>query len=184
MPNYGVSLAQLMIPAGDVSEQISTASKEASGTGNMKFMMNGAVTVATMDGANVEIHQAVGDDNIVIFGASSDEIIKYQNEGGYISWEMINNDPRIAKIISQIGSGFGKTVPGEFDLITRHLTVDNDPFFMLRDFDSYVNAQNRVDTLFRDTARWGKMGAVNIAASGIFSSDNTIKRYAEDIWHV
>lgn len=184
MPNYGVSIAQIMIPAGDVSEQISTASKEASGTGNMKFMMNGAVTVATMDGANVEIHDAVGDDNIVIFGLSSDEVINYQNNGGYYSWDVINKDPRISKILDQIKNGYGKVSESEFSLIMNHLTRDNDPFFMLRDFASYVDAQNKVDALYRDSATWAKMGAVNIAASGIFSSDNTIKRYAEDIWNV
>ncbi len=184
MPNYGVSLAQIMIPAGDISEQISTASKEASGTGNMKFMMNGAVTVATMDGANVEIHQAVGDDNIVIFGLSSDEVINYQLHGGYNSFDIIKSDPRVSKIIDQIRTGYGRTAEGEFHQIVHHLVDANDPFFTLKDFASYVDAQNRVDKLYRDKATWSRMSAVNIASSGIFSSDNTIRRYAEEIWKV
>jgi len=183
MPNYGVSLAQIMIPAGDISEQISTASKEASGTGNMKFMMNGAVTVATMDGANVEIHGEVGDDNIIIFGLSSEEVINYQKFGGYDAMKTIAHDPRLGRIISQISTGFG-AAPGEFDLIKNHLTVDNDPYFTLRDFDAYVKAQEKADALFRDKDRWGRMGAVNIACSGVFSSDNTIRRYADEIWGV
>lgn len=185
MPNYGVSLAQLMIPAGDVSEQISTASKEASGTGNMKFMMNGAVTVATMDGANVEIHQAVGDDNIVIFGLSSEEVIRRQQEGGYSSRDQIRDDPRIARILEQIRSGCGGRAPeGEFRMILHHLIEENDPYFTLADFASYVEAQNRVDGLYREPARWQRMSVSNIASSGIFSSDNTIRRYAEEIWKV
>ncbi len=184
MPNYGVSIAQIMIPAGDISEQISTASKEASGTGNMKFMMNGAVTVATMDGANVEIHQAVGDDNIVIFGLSSDEVINYQLHGGYNSMDIIKNDARVSKIIDQIRTGYGLTAPGEFHQIVHHLVDANDPFFTLKDFASYVDAQNKVDKLYRDRTAWSRMSAVNIASSGIFSSDNTIRRYAEEIWKV
>ncbi len=185
MPNYGVSLAQVMIPAGNVSEQISTASKEASGTGNMKLMMNGAVTLATLDGANVEIHRAVGDDNIVLFGLQSDEVIGYQKNGLYRAQSVIDADPRLQKILKQISEGyFGLASTNEFDLILRHLTTDNDPYFTLKDFDSYVKAQERVGQLYTDKDKWNKMSAVNIAASGIFSSDNTIKRYAEDIWNV
>ncbi|MBP5312838.1 MAG: glycogen/starch/alpha-glucan phosphorylase [Clostridia bacterium] len=182
MPNYGVSLAQIMIPAGDISEQISTASKEASGTGNMKFMMNGAVTVATMDGANVEIHGEVGDDNIIIFGLSSEEVINYQKYGGYSAMDTIAADPRLRRIMGQIDNGFG-AAPGEFDLIKRHLTVDNDPYFTLLDFAPYAEAQAKADKLYRDAARWGRMGAYNIACSGVFSSDNTIRRYAQEIWN-
>ena len=185
MPNYGVSLAQIMIPAGNVSEQISTASKEASGTGNMKLMMNGAVTLATLDGANVEIHRAVGDDNIVLFGLKSDEVIAYQNNRNYRAMDVINADPRLQRIINQMKQGyFGIGSEREFELIINHLTVDNDPYFTLRDFDSYVKAQEKVGTLYKDTDKWNQMSAINIAASGIFSSDNTIKRYAEEIWNV
>ena len=183
MPNYGVSLAEIMIPAGDISEQISTASKEASGTGNMKFMMNGAVTMATMDGANVEIHEAVGGDNIIIFGLSSEEVMNYQSRGGYDSKETASADPRILRIIDQISRGMG-ICPGEFDMIVNHLLSDNDPFFVLKDFASYVEAQGKADRLYRDRAVWGKMAAVNIAASGRFSSDNTIINYSREIWNV
>ena len=185
MPNYGVSLAQIMIPAGNVSEQISTASKEASGTGNMKLMMNGAVTLATLDGANVEIHRAVGDDNIVLFGLKSDEVIAYQNNRNYRAMDVINSDPRLQRIISQMKQGyFGIASEREFELVINHLTIDNDPYFTLKDFDSYVKAQEKVGTLYRDTDKWNTMSTVNIAASGIFSSDNTILRYAEEIWNV
>jgi len=185
MPNYGVSLAQIMIPAGNVSEQISTASKEASGTGNMKLMMNGAVTLATLDGANVEIHRAVGDDNIVLFGLKSDEVISYQLKRNYRAMDVINADPRLQRIINQMKQGyFGLASEREFELVINHLTIDNDPYFTLRDFDSYVKAQEQVGIIYKDTDRWTKMSAVNIASSGIFSSDNTIQRYAQEIWNV
>ncbi len=185
MPNYSVSLAQIMIPGGDISEQISTASKEASGTGNMKFMMNGAVTVATMDGANVEIHREVGDDNIIIFGLSSDEVINYNIHGGYNSRAVIANDPRIARVIEQIKTSYDGLAPaGEFHQIVHHLVDANDPFYTLADFDSYVNAQNSINGLFSDKKKWNKMAATNIACSGVFSSDNTIQRYADEIWKV
>ncbi|MFR1519172.1 MAG: glycogen/starch/alpha-glucan phosphorylase, partial [Clostridia bacterium] len=185
MPNYGVSLAQIMIPAGDVSEQISTASKEASGTGNMKFMMNGAVTVATLDGANVEIHRGVGAENILLFGLHSDEVLAYQNNKNYSAAEMIRSDPRLQRILAQLQEGyFGLAPQNEFDLIIKHLTADNDPFFTLKDFDSYVRAQERIDGLYTNRAVWNKMAAVNIAASGVFSSDDTIRRYAAEIWGV
>ncbi|MBE7066408.1 MAG: glycogen/starch/alpha-glucan phosphorylase [Ruminococcaceae bacterium] len=185
VPNYGVSLAQIMIPAGDISEQISTASKEASGTGNMKFMMNGAVTVATLDGANVEIHEAVGDDNIVLFGLRSEEVIAYQKNGNYRVQDVIKNDVRLQNILRQISQGyFGLAPESDFDLILDQLVTHNDPFFTLRDFGSYVDAQNRISHLYRDTNTFRRMSVVNIAESGIFSSDNTIKNYAEEIWNV
>ncbi|MBQ5762395.1 MAG: glycogen/starch/alpha-glucan phosphorylase [Clostridia bacterium] len=185
VPNYGVSKAQIMIPAGDISEQISTASKEASGTGNMKFMMNGAVTVATLDGANVEIHQVVGDDNIILFGLKSDEVIAYQKNGNYSAAEVINKDYRIKNILTQIKNGyFGLAPESEFDLIYDQLVTHNDPFFTLKDFASYVDAQNKVGELYKDKKTFRKMSVVNIAESGIFSSDNTIRKYAEEIWHV
>lgn len=185
VPNYGVSIAQIMIPAGDISEQISTASKEASGTGNMKFMMNGAVTVATLDGANVEIHQAVGDDNIILFGLRSDEVISYQNNGNYSARDVIKGDARIQTILNQMKQGyFGLAPESDFDLIYDQLVTHNDPFFTLRDFASYVDAQNRVSDLYKEVDKFRKMSVVNIAESGIFSSDNTIRNYAEDIWNV
>lgn len=185
VPNYGVSIAQIMIPAGDISEQISTASKEASGTGNMKFMMNGAVTVATLDGANVEIHEAVGDDNIVLFGLRSEEVIAYQKNGNYRVQDVIKDDVRLQNILRQISQGyFGLAPESDFDLILDQLVTHNDPFFTLRDFGSYVDAQNRISHLYRDTNTFRRMSVVNIAESGIFSSDNTIKNYAEEIWNV
>lgn len=185
MPNYGVSLAQRMIPAGEVSEQISTASKEASGTGNMKFMMNGAVTVATLDGANVEIHREVGDENIVLFGLRSDEVIAYQKNGNYSAAEVIRSDPRLQRLLRQLQEGyFGLAPQHEFDLIVKHLTEENDPYFTLKDFDAYVRAQERINTLYADRNAWNKMSVINTAASGVFSSDNTIRKYADEIWNV
>lgn len=185
MPNYGVSLAQRMIPAGEVSEQISTASKEASGTGNMKFMMNGAVTVATLDGANVEIHREVGDENIVLFGLRSDEVIAYQKNGSYSAAEVIRSDPRLQRLLRQLQEGyFGLAPQHEFDPIVKHLTEENDPYFTLKDFDAYVRAQKKIDTLYADRNAWNKMSVINTAASGVFSSDNTIRKYADEIWNV
>ena len=184
LPNYDVSLAEIMIPAGDVSEQISTASKEASGTGNMKFMMNGAVTLATMDGANVEIHEAVGPDNIVIFGMSADEVISLSASGQYDSCAVLKADPRLSRIMDCIESGFGgRTRADEFKLIADHLIRENDPYYVFKDFDAYVKAQDRIDELYREPERFSRMGLANIAASGRFSSDNTIKKYAEEIWN-
>ena len=185
LPNYDVSLAEKLIPAGDISEQISTASKEASGTGNMKFMMNGAVTLATLDGANVEIREAVGDDNIILFGMNSDEVIDIEQHGGYDSSAQIRSDPRLAKIIDQVSDGyFGFAGKNEFTPVLDHLIRDNDPYFVLKDFASYVSARDKIDAIFRDKAGFDRMCAVNIAKSGRFSSDNTIAAYADDIWNV
>jgi starch phosphorylase len=185
LPNYSVSLAEIMIPAGDVSEQISTASKEASGTGNMKFMMNGAVTCATLDGANVEIRQEVGDDNIVLFGMTADEVIALQKAGTYRSEDLIYGNPSIARLLDDLHRGYkGLCRPDEFELIIRHLVNENDPCFTLADFESYKEAQHRIDVLYRDRESWNRMSAMNIAGSGVFSSDNTIKRYAKEIWNV
>lgn len=185
MPNYGVSLAQLMIPAGNISEQISTASMEASGTGNMKFMMNGAVTLATLDGANVEIHRAVGDDNIVLFGLRSDEVIEYRKNRNYRAEDVVRSDMRLQRIINQIKGGyFGIAPVGEFDMIIKHLIEDNDPYFVLKDFDSYLKAQESTEKLYMDKEKWNKTAAINVASSGVFSSDNTILKYASEIWNV
>jgi len=185
IPNYGVSLAEIMIPAGDISEQISVASKEASGTGNMKFMMNGAITVATMDGANVEIHQEVGDDNIVIFGMSAPEVISLYQKKTYNSCDLISSDKRLCRIINQLKDGYFKiAAPDEFKMIINHLTQENDPYFTLLDFDSYVKAQNRINLLFKDKKSWNKMALMNIASSGVFSSDNTVANYSNEIWGI
>lgn len=184
LENYGVSLAEKIIPAGDVSEQISTASKEASGTGNMKFMMNGAITLATLDGANVEIDQAVGRDNIVVFGLTSQEVMHYNAFGGYNMRDVFDNDPRLQKIIDQIINGYYGVNSSEFSMILDDLFNKNDEFFVLKDFDAYVKAQEKIDRLYRDQDKWQQMCLVNIANSGIFSSDNTIRRYADEIWNI
>ena len=184
LENYGVSLAEKIIPAGDVSEQISTASKEASGTGNMKFMMNGAITLATLDGANVEIDQAVGRDNIVVFGLTSQEVMHYNAFGGYNMRDVFDNDPRLQKIIDQITNGYYGVNSSEFSMILDDLFNKNDEFFVLKDFDAYVKAQEKIDRLYRDQDKWQQMCLVNIANSGIFSSDNTIRRYADEIWNI
>ncbi|MCM0647886.1 glycogen/starch/alpha-glucan phosphorylase [Clostridium swellfunianum] len=182
LENYSVSLAEKIIPCADVSEQISTASKEASGTGNMKFMMNGAVTVATLDGANVEMKDAVGEDNIVIFGLKANEVISYNKYGGYSSWDVYNNDMRVNKLITQLVDGTLSHSRAEFKNIYESLLMFNDEYFVLKDFDAYAKAHERVDSLYRNNTKWNEMCIMNIAHSGVFSSDNTIKQYSKDIW--
>ncbi|MBU3143513.1 glycogen/starch/alpha-glucan phosphorylase [Clostridium sp. CF012] len=182
LENYGVSLAEKIIPCADVSEQISTASKEASGTGNMKFMMNGAITIATLDGANVEIFDAVGRENIVLFGLTSQQVIEYYKNKNYRASDIYNSDVRLNTIVNQLVNGFLDTHKMEFMSIYDSLIPHNDEFFVLKDFDSYVSAQCEVDRLFRQKAIWQRMAITNIAQSGIFSSDNTIKQYAKEIW--
>ena len=182
LENYRVSLAERVVAAADISEQISTTTKEASGTGNMKFMMNGAITIATMDGANVEICEAVGTENIVIFGMNDKQILNYYRNGGYSANEMYRNDSRIKKILDSLMDGSLGVSNYEFRNIYDSLLVSNDEYFVLKDFDSYVNAQGKVDWLYRDKAKWNQMCIVNIAKSGIFSSDNTILQYSKEIW--
>ena len=183
LENYSVSLAEKIIPCADVSQQISTASKEASGTGNMKFMMNGAVTVATLDGANVEMKDAVGEDNIIIFGLKANEVISYNKYGGYSSWDVYNNDMRVNRVLNQLVDGFLHPSHSEFKNIHDSLLMFNDEYFVLKDFDAYVKAHERVDALYRNKNKWNEMCIMNIAHSGVFSSDNTISKYARDIWH-
>ncbi|MDR3121920.1 MAG: glycogen/starch/alpha-glucan phosphorylase [Clostridiales bacterium] len=185
LENYCVSLAELVFPASDISEQISTASKEASGTGNMKFMMNGAVTVGTMDGANIEIRDMVGEDNFITFGLSVAEVLAYYQNGGYNAWDIYAADERLRLVVDQLTNGFFGTVPrNEFNNVRRSLLDYNDEFFVLKDFDSYAAAHQKVDALYRDQKKWLAMSAVNIAHSGAFSSDNTIRQYASEIWKV
>jgi glycogen phosphorylase len=184
MEDYKVSLAEKIIPAADVSEQISTTTKEASGTGNMKLMMNGAITVATLDGANVEIRDEVGDENIVIFGMTEREVIDYYRHGGYSAIEMYNNDPRIKNAVDQLVNGFFPVSNVEFMGIYNHLLLQNDEYFVLKDFNAYVEAHKWVDELYRQKSRWAKMSISNIAHSGVFSSDRTISEYATGIWGV
>ena len=184
LPNYGVSLASKMIPAADVSEQISTASKEASGTGNMKFMMNGAITLATLDGANIEIMNEVGENNIVIFGLRDEEVFEYYNNGSYNSNELYNSDPNIKRVVDQLTNGFLPVAKEEFAPIVDRLLRYNDEFFILKDFEAYCDAQERIGLYYRDKQHWTKMSLTNIACSGIFSADYTIEKYASGIWNI
>ncbi len=188
--NYRVSNAELIFAAADVSEQISTASKEASGTGNMKFMLNGAVTLGTMDGANVEIVEEVGEENTFLFGLSSDEVIQYENYGGYDPTEIFNNDPDVRRVLMEMINGtFSHDNPELFrdlynSLLNTRSTSKADMYFILKDFRSYAEAQKRVEAAYRDEAGWAKSAILNVACSGKFSSDRTIQEYVEDIWHL
>ncbi|WLF71104.1 glycogen/starch/alpha-glucan phosphorylase [Clostridium septicum] len=182
MDNYRVSLAEKIIPATDLSEQISTTTKEASGTSNMKFMMNGAVTIATLDGANIEIKDEVKNDNIVIFGLTADEVLNYYKNGGYSSWDIYNNDIRIKKVMDDLVNGTYSSDLERFRVLYENLLNYNDEFFVLKDFNDYLKAQDKVDKLYRDKNIWQKICGTNISHSGIFSSDRTINEYAVDIW--
>lgn len=184
MENYGVGLAEHIIPAANVSEQLSTTTKEASGTGNMKFMMNGAITIATLDGANVEIRDVVGDENIVIFGLKEKEIFELYGSGTYNSIDLYNKDIRLKTIIDQLINGFFPVKREEFLIIYDALLKHNDEYFVLKDFQSYVEAQEKIDTLYRDRSKWSEMSIMNIGSSGVFSSDRTIYEYASRIWGV
>ncbi len=184
LENFGVSLGQLVYPAADVSEQISTASKEASGTGNMKFMMNGAITLGTMDGANVEIHDAVGDENCVIFGMRANEVMAYYANGNYSAWDMYHKDERIKAVLDQLVSGYFGEYTEDFRSLYDYILNENDEFFILKDFAAYSDAHIEVERRYRDQPSWLKSCIVNIAHSGIFSSDRTIMEYAGDIWHI
>ncbi|ATD54015.1 glycogen/starch/alpha-glucan phosphorylase [Clostridium chauvoei] len=182
LDNYRVSLAEKIIPATDLSEQISTTTKEASGTSNMKFMMNGALTIATLDGANIEIKDEVKEDNIIIFGLTADEVLDYYKNGGYCSWDIYNSDKRIKRVIDNLIDGTYCNDRERFRTIYKNLLNYNDEFFVLKDFDSYVKAQEKADILYSDIYNWQRKCGINIAHSGIFSSDRTIKEYATGIW--
>jgi glycogen phosphorylase len=184
LENYRVSLAEELFPATDVSEQISTASKEASGTGNMKMMMNGALTVGTLDGANIEIKDKVGSENIFIFGLKAEEVLQYYQTGGYHSMEYYHHDKKIRQVLDQLINGFFPEVEDEFEAIYDSLLIQNDQYFVLRDFDAYVTAHKQVDQTFKNQNEWLKMSVMNIAGSGYFSSDRTIKQYADQIWRI
>jgi starch phosphorylase len=174
----------MIIPACDVSEQISTASKEASGTGNMKFMMNGAVTIGTLDGANIEIHDLVGDENMVIFGLTKDEVYEYYENNTYKAYDYYKNDPELKEVLDQLVNGFLPNGFQEYQIIFDSLLTHNDPYFVLKDFESYAEAQTEIDHFYRDKEKWIDMMIENIAYSGHFSSDNTILNYANEIWHL
>ena len=183
LPDYRVSLAEKIMPAAEVSEQISLAGMEASGTGNMKFMMNGALTLGTYDGANVEINQEVGDDNMFLFGLRTEDVAKLRP--AYSSRERYEGDPEIKAAIDMIKANvFSLLEPGLFDPIIRNLIDYNDYYMLLADLRSYSDAQDRVDATYRDPAKWNAMSLVNIARSGRFSSDRAVAEYARDIWHV
>jgi glycogen phosphorylase len=184
LENYRVSLAEQIFPAADVSEQISTASKEASGTGNMKFMMNGAITLGTMDGANIEIFERVGEENIYTFGLSAEEVLRFQKHGGYRAIEYYHHDKRIRKVLDQLINGFFSEEFNEFEAIYDSLLTQNDQYFVLRDFASYVDTQSQIDKDYLLRNHWYKKSLTNIAYSGHFSSDRTIKQYAHEIWRI
>ena len=188
--DYRVSNAEWIFAAADVSEQISTASKEASGTGNMKFMLNGAPTLGTMDGANVEIIQEVGEENAFIFGLSAQEVINYENNGGYNPMDYFNNDQDIRRVLMQLINGeYAPDDPERFRDIYDSLLNTNssdraDTYFILADFKSYAEAQERVEKAYRDETGWARMAMMNTACSGKFTSDRTIQQYVDEIWHL
>lgn len=182
--DYNVTYAETIMPAADLSEQISTASKEASGTGNMKFMMNGAITIGTLDGANVEIADFVGEENIIIFGLNAKEVTDLYKKGNYQPYEMYQKDPRIKKVLDQLTNGFFEKVPPyEFEDIRRNL-LERDVYLVLKDFDAYVAAQAKANKLYQNRPQWLKMSIMNTAKSGFFSTDRTMAEYNKDIWHV
>ena len=188
--NYRVSNAEIIFAASDVSEQISTASKEASGTGNMKFMLNGAITLGTMDGANVEIVQEVGEENAVIFGLSAQEVINYENNGGYNPKEIYNTDTELRMVMTQMINGYYSPQNTElFRELYNSLLEQNggeraDQYFILKDFRPYADAQKKIEAMYRDESRWAKSAMLNVAKCGKFSSDRTIEEYVQDIWHL
>ncbi|GMB01461.1 glycogen/starch/alpha-glucan phosphorylase [Pelosinus sp. IPA-1] len=184
MENYGVSIGEIVFPAADVSEQISTASKEASGTGNMKFMMNGAVTIGTLDGANIEIEEAVGPENIIIFGLTAEQALAYYAHGGYNAWDIYNQDGRVKKVMEQLVNGFLHGEKEEFRPLYDYLLRNNDEFFVLKDFSAYAEAQRLLDAKYRNQEQWRSMCLHNVAHSGIFSSDRTIQEYSYKIWNL
>ena len=188
--DYRVSNAELIFAAADVSEQISTASKEASGTGNMKFMLNGALTIGTMDGANVEMVEEMGEENAFIFGLSADEVINYEQHGGYNPMDIFNSDQDIRHVLMQLINGYYAPQDPELfrDLYDSLLNTNNsdraDTYFILKDFRSYAETHAKIESVYRDEKQWAKKALWNTACSGKFSSDRTIQEYVDDIWHL
>jgi glycogen phosphorylase len=180
--NYDVSKAEIIMPAADVSEQISTAGKEASGTGNMKFMMNGALTLGTLDGANVEISQLVGAENVLIFGKTTDQIDKLRASGEYNIQDIYRNDKTVANILQSLIDGTFSNEKEQFKNIYNEIMVKNDEYFIFADFYDYVKAQEQIEKLYTNMEKWTKICLTNIAKSGFFSSDRTIEEYVKDIW--
>ncbi len=187
--DYRVSNAEWIFAAADVSEQISTASKEASGTGNMKFMLNGAPTLGTMDGANVEIVEEVGEENAFIFGLSADEVINFEKNGGYDPNYYFNTDQEIRQVLMSLINGtFSNDTEMFRDIYDSLLNTNSsdraDTYFILADFKSYAQAQEKVEAAYRDEEKWARMAMLNVARSGKFTSDRTIQQYVDDIWHL
>ena len=188
MENYRVSLAEKLIPAADVSEQISTASKEASGTGNMKFMLNGALTIGTMDGANVEIYEEVGEDNIFVFGMSANEVIAKYQDSSYDPWAIYNINQDVRMILTKLIDGTLDQNPDLFrelyDSLLNGYGGRPDEYFILEDYADYARAQAEVDKVYKNKEEWAKKAIINVAKSGKFSSDRTIQQYADEIWNL
>lgn len=184
LENYNVSLAELIIPAANVSEQISLASKEASGTSNMKFMMTGAITLATLDGANIEIKDEVGSDNIVIFGMDKDDVYRHYERHDYYSRSIYENNTIIRRVVNSFINGTIPNIQGEGTEIYESLIMYNDEYFLLEDFTAYVEVQEKIDQLYRNQDQWMRMSFINIANSDKFISDDTITQYAKEIWQL
>ena len=184
IPNYGVSKAEVIIPASDVSEQISTAGKEASGTSNMKFMINGALTLGTLDGANVEIDQLVGSENDVIFGKHADELDEIRYNNSYNPWDIYNSDIRVKVVLDSLVDGTFSPNHEKFRMIFDEVMYHGDEYFILLDFASYLEASKKIESLYADQMSWAKKCLINISKAGFFSSDRTISEYNRDIWHL
>ena len=189
MENYRVSLAEKLIPAADVSEQISTASKEASGTGNMKFMLNGALTIGTMEGANVKIYEEDGKDNIFIFGMTAEEVIAKYKDNSYDPWAICNINQDVRMILTSLINGTFDKDPDLFreiydSILNGYGGSRADEYFILEDYADYARAQQEVDKAYKNQEQWAKKSIINVAKSGKFSSDRTIKQYADEIWNL
>ncbi|HUX46615.1 MAG TPA: glycogen/starch/alpha-glucan phosphorylase, partial [Desulfosporosinus sp.] len=182
--NFTESQAELIYPAANISEQISTASTEASGTGNMKFMMNGALTLGTLDGANVEIREAVGGDNCFIFGLDAEQVLNYTHNGGYKPWDEYNSNPDLRRCVDQLSNEFFGKIGEEFRVLYDSLMLYNDEFFVLKDFRSYIHTHAKLRTLYLNQEDWNRISLANIAESGVFSSDRTIREYAVRVWKI
>jgi starch phosphorylase len=184
LPDYRVSLAEKIIPAADVSEQISTAGREASGTGNMKFAMNGALTIGTLDGANIEIREAVGAENIFIFGLTAEQIEDLTSKGSYHSREYYDNDPRLKRVLDELASDrFCREEPGLFKWI-RDVLLSRDDYFLMADFGAYVDTQTEVLNQYQNSRLWTTKAILNVARIGRFSSDRAVAEYAREIWNL
>ncbi len=183
LPNYRVSVMEIICPATDLSEQISTAGKEASGTGNMKFMMNGAVTIGTLDGANIEIRESVGEENFFLFGLTAEEVDNLRAK--YNPGAIVDSDADFKRVMDLLSSGhFNQFETGLFDGIMNSILSPYDPWMTAADFRSYVDTQHRAAQTYRDRERWVRMSILNTACSGQFSTDRTMREYNEDIWHL